>query len=179
MRLTAFSIALALIMVRAPARLAAPSSSLERTERATLTLQAEPQEQALRCSPQRLYRGDTLNIEMPAPHGGYLAVVNPAGKYFFLTSDTPEASRSEREAGAHPVINATDLININSLQLATTEAKAVDWAKHWRAGKGRAEKIFNRIGWYKLLISHMNFERDNPSYDAMCRVRYINRQRVK
>ena len=116
---------------------------------------------------------------MSAPHGGYLAVVNPAGKYFFLTSDTPEASRADTEAGAHPLINTTDFVNMNSLQLATTEAQAVDWAKHWRGGKGRAEKIFNRTGWYKLLISHMNFERDNPSYDSLCKVRYVNRQRVK
>jgi hypothetical protein len=41
----------------------------------------------LRCSPHRIYRGDTLTLEMSERYGGYLTVVNPRGDYQFLNSD--------------------------------------------------------------------------------------------
>jgi hypothetical protein len=40
----------------------------------------------LRCSPRRVRPGGALTLDMSVPHGRDLAVLSPAGRYFFLRS---------------------------------------------------------------------------------------------
>ena len=39
---------------------------------------------SLRCSPQKLWAGDTLTLTMSTPHGRDLAIRNPSGQFFWL-----------------------------------------------------------------------------------------------
>lgn len=133
---------------------------------------ARPQ---LRCSPRSLRRGDTLKLTMSARHGGYLAVVNPAGKYFFLTSGDAETARSERSAGAYPSLTADAFGRMRQLRLDTATTKALDYES--TAGERRAEAVFSEAGWYKVLVSDRSFEREEPSADGQCKVYYSARSR--
>ncbi|HEY0100540.1 MAG TPA: hypothetical protein VGB76_16460 [Pyrinomonadaceae bacterium] len=133
-----------------------------------------PQDQ-LRCTPRRLRRGDTLTLTMPARHGGYLAIVNPRGKYFFLTSDDSGARTFEKNAGVNPSLSATEFGGMQQLQLSTTDTKAIDYEGSQE--KRRAETVFRQTGWYKVLISDTSLERDEPSPQGQCRVYYVNKSR--
>jgi hypothetical protein len=132
----------------------------------------EPQ---LRCSPGRLRRGDTLTLTMSARHGGYLAVVNPRGKYFFLTSGDTETAASEKSAGANPSLTADAFGRMRRLRLNTAATKSLDYEAP--AGERRAEAVFCETGWYKVLISDRSFEREEPSADGQCRIYYSDQSR--
>lgn len=133
-----------------------------------------PQAQ-LRCTPRRLRRGDTLTLAMSARHGGYLAIVNPRGKYFFLTSDDSGARTFEKNLGVNPFISASEFSGMQQLQLSTTDTKAIDY--EGSQGKRRAETVFRQTGWYKVLVSDTSLERDEPSPEGQCRVYYVNKNR--
>ncbi|HKP72123.1 MAG TPA: hypothetical protein VJT82_04240, partial [Pyrinomonadaceae bacterium] len=81
------TLSLLTLLVAAPAS-PSPHARMPATTRARTSAASTPNasQGQLRCTPRRLQRGDTLTLDMPAQHGGYLAVVNPRGKYFFLTS---------------------------------------------------------------------------------------------
>ena len=113
---------------------------------------------------------------MKPRHGGYLAIVNPDGKYFFLTSDDAGARAFEKNAGISPVISAADFGRMRQLRLSTVDTKAVDYESS--GGMRRAETVFRQAGWYKVLIGDTSFEREEPSPEAQCTVYYAgdNRQ---
>lgn len=129
----------------------------------------------LRCTPQRLRRGDTLTLSMQSSHGGYLAIVNPEGKYFFITSNDEGARAFEKNAGVSPFISATDFSRMRQLRLSTTGTKAIDYESPQETR--RAEAVFRQSGWYKVLIGDTSFERDEPSPEALCRVYYAGNNR--
>lgn len=171
--------ALSLLTLLAVAPAAARDASAATARRTPASVQrrtsnaARPQ---LRCSPARLRRGDTLTLSMPARHGGYLAVVDPNGTYFFITSGDAEAVASERNAGANPSLTADEFRRMRQLQLSTAETKAVSYVNP--AGGRRADAVFGEAGWYKVLISNRSFEREEPSADGQCRIYYSDRGRV-
>jgi hypothetical protein len=136
----------------------------------------ETQRGTLRCSPRRLYRGDTLTLEMPERHGGYLAVVNPRGDYLFLTSDQAETKESERKAGVHPLMSTTEFGGMRQLKLSTNDTRALDYNKKGLRGGRRAAAVFQQTGWYKVMLGQTSFEQEDPPFDAMCRVYYVNRR---
>lgn len=133
-----------------------------------------PQDQ-LRCTPRRLRRGDTLTLALPAQHGGYLAIVDPRGNYFFLTSADSGARAFEKNLGVNPFLSATEFSAMQQLQLSTTGTKAVDYEGSRKAR--RAVAVFRQTGWYKVLISDTSLERDEPSPEGQCRVYYVNQSR--
>lgn len=175
-RLKTCALSLLTLFALAPAARDASAASTRRTsvnaQRRTSNA-ARPQ---LRCSPARLRRGDTLTLSMPVRHGGYLAVVDPNGTYFFLTSGDAEALASERNAGANPSLTAEEFRRMRQLRLGTAETKAVSYVNP--AGSRRADAVFGATGWYKVLISRRSFEREEPSADGQCRIYYSDRGRV-
>jgi hypothetical protein len=130
----------------------------------------------LRCSPGKLYRGETLTLAMPERHGGYLAVVNPHGDYMFLTSDQAETEESDRRAGVHPLISMTEFGGMRQLKLSTSDTRALDYNKKGSRGGRRARAMFQQTGWYKVMLGQTSFEQEDPPVDAMCRVYYVNRR---
>lgn len=133
-----------------------------------------PQDQ-LRCTPRRLRRGDTLTLAMPARHGGYLAIIDPHGKYFFLTSADPGARAFEKNLGVNPFLSVTEFSSMQQLQLSTTDTKAIDYESSRKPR--RVKTVFQQTGWYKVLISDTSLERDEPSPQGQCRVYYGNKSR--
>ena len=129
----------------------------------------------IRCTPRRLRRGDTLTLSMQAGHGGYLAIVNPDGKYFFITSNDEGARTFEKNAGVSPFLSVADFSRMRQLRLSTADTKAIDYEGSQETR--RAEAVFRRAGWYKVLISDTSFERDEPSPEAQCSVYYAGNNR--
>lgn len=126
----------------------------------------------MRCTPETLRRGDTLTVELTPPHGGYLAVINPRKKFFFLTAEETGARGPDRRAGAEPLWQVEEFAKMSRLALDTSRAKAVDWSRDWPGGEGKAELIFNESGAYEILVGAESIDQEGAPYDFKCRVRY-------
>ena len=115
---------------------------------------------SLRCSPNRLWLGDTLTLNMSVPHGRDLAILAPGDKFFWLRSWEPNDENATAKWYAFE--------KLGQLKIATAEAK------------GRVstddEPIFTRTGWYRVRISY-NLETDDGTPVNQCRVYYTHRRR--
>lgn len=115
---------------------------------------------SLRCSPRKLWLGDTLTLSMSVPHGRDLAVLSPDERFFWLRSWEP----NDREATAQWY----GFEKIRQLKLVTTEAKG--------NVNNSDELIFTRTGWYSIRISY-NLETDDGTPFNECKVYYVHRRR--
>lgn len=121
----------------------------------------------LKCSPQKLFRGDTLSLEMATPHGGDLAVRAPDGTDFFVVyipnDDGP---------GSGPLMDQKEFVKLGQLRLITDKTKA----RPWVYGREKNELIFTKTGWYQVRLSE-NLQTDDGTPVFTCRVYYQHRQR--
>jgi hypothetical protein len=115
---------------------------------------------SLRCSPTRLWLGDTLTLNMSVPHGRDLAILAPGDKFFWLRSWEPNDEATTAQWYAFE--------KLRQLKIVTTEAK------------GRVstedESIFTKTGWYRIRVSY-NLETDDGTPVNQCRVYYTHRRR--
>jgi len=138
------------------------------TEVETLAQYVKPQPSArdvtrrvsVKCTPRKLWLGDTLTLNMSVPHGRDLAVLSPDDKFFWLRSWEP----NDREATAKWYA----FEKVGQLKLDTREARG-------NAGNGD-EPIFSKTGWYSVRISY-NLETDDGTPFNECKVYYVNRSR--
>ncbi len=121
----------------------------------------------LRCAPQKLFRGDTLTLEMATPHGGMLAVRAPDGTDFFVVYEPHNEGPASR-----PLMDAEKFMKLGQLKLVTDQTKA----KPWVYGRDKNELIFTRTGWYAVRLSE-NLETDDGTPVYQCRVYYQHRSR--
>jgi hypothetical protein len=115
---------------------------------------------SLRCSPTRLWLGDTLTLSMSVPHGRDLAILGPGDKFFWLRSWEPNDEATTASWYAFE--------KLRQLKIVTTEAK------------GRVstddEPIFTKTGWYRIRVSY-NLETDDGTPVNQCKVYYTHRRR--
>lgn len=119
----------------------------------------------LKCSPERLFKGDTLTLDMATPHGGDLAVRAPDGTDFLVVF------RPHNEGpNAQPLMEAEKFIKLGQLKLVTDQTKA----RPWEYGRDKNELIFTRTGWYQVRLSE-NLLSDDGTPLYTCRVHYTNK----
>jgi hypothetical protein len=117
---------------------------------------------SLRCSPRKLWLGDTLTLHMSVPHGRDLAILSPDNKFFWLRSWEP----NKREATAQWYA----FEKVGRLGLVTSEAKG--------NVSNDDELIFTKTGWYSIRISY-NLETDDGTPYNECKVYYVHRRRPR
>ena len=115
---------------------------------------------SLRCSPRKLWLGDTLTLHMSVPHGRDLAILSPDDKFFWLRSWEP----NNREATAQWYA----FEKVRQLKLVTGKAKG--------SVSNGDELIFTKTGWYSIRISY-NLETDDGTPYNECKVYYVDRRR--
>lgn len=120
-----------------------------------------------KCSPARLYQGDTLTLDMSVPHGGDLAIVSPDRTFFFISFWQPDEA-----ALPQSLFDWEGFRSTRRIKLDTTRLKVKPWAR----GSDAVETVFKRTGWYKVLLSE-NLETDDGTPVSECRVHYTNRRR--
>jgi hypothetical protein len=123
-------------------------------------------DERITCSPRRLYRGETLVLNMTVPHGGDLAIVGPKRSFSFIVFEPSENSKQQ------PLINREKFETMAQLKLATDKVREMMWAADERPNR----LIFTRTGWYEVWLS-ANLETDDGTPVAKCRVYYIHRRR--
>ena len=115
---------------------------------------------SLRCSPARLWLGDTLTLNMSVPHGRDLAILGPGNRFFWLRSWEPSDEATTAQWYAFE--------KLRQLKIVTTEAKS-------RVSTDD-EPIFTKTGWYRIRVSY-NLETDDGTPVNQCRVYYTHRRR--
>ena len=121
----------------------------------------------LTCSPPKLFRGDTLSLEMAVPHGGDLAVRAPDGTDFFVVYQAHDEG-----PGAAPLMDPDKFMKVGQLELITDKTKA----RPWVYGRDKNELIFTRSGWYSVRLSE-NLQTDDGTPLYQCRVYYNHKPR--
>ena len=115
---------------------------------------------SLRCTPARLWPGDTLTLTMSVPHGRDLAILGPDNKFFWLRSWEPNDEAT--------TANWYAFEKMKLFKIVTAEAK------------GRVstddEPIFTKTGWYRIRVSY-NLETDDGTPVNQCKVYYTHRRR--
>ena len=98
----------------------------------------------LRCSPDTIRASDTLTLEMPTPHGRYLAVVPPVeNELFFLVY--PRLGDSSR---VHSLLPSQRFRSLPVWRLPGTVR-----AKPWVYGRDTMELLFSMPGTYRFRLS--------------------------
>jgi hypothetical protein len=120
---------------------------------------AEPAS-ALRCRPQVLQPGDTLELTMRTPHGGYLGVIAPGDFWFFLISPQPQPNRAS-------LMPAHTFRNVTRMALPVSSTKAMPWVH----GYNDAMLVFRKPGQYKILVGENLSSHDYPV--SSCTVKFV------
>ena len=121
----------------------------------------------LTCSPSKLFRGDTLSLDMAVPHGGDLAVRAPDGTDFFVVYQAHDEG-----PGAASLMDPDKFMKVGQLELVTDKTKA----RPWVYGRDKNELIFTRSGWYSVRLSE-NLQTDDGTPVYQCRVYYNHKPR--
>lgn len=115
---------------------------------------------ALTCRPLELRPGDTLELIMRTPHGGYLGVVAPGDFWFFLIYPQAQPNRPS-------LMPASKFRNVTRLALPVSSTKAMPWVH----GYNEAMLVFRKAGTYKILVSENLLSHDYPV--SSCTVKFL------
>ncbi len=124
----------------------------------------------LRCSPDRLYRGESVTVDLPAEHEGYDFAILCHGLKQNLISFKP--GPLDRIG---PVMAPGVFAKMRQVKLSPAEARG-SLSPPWRPDRPRAlkppEKIFTESGPYEVVLGPALGEEDGE-FDA-CWVRYFD-----
>lgn len=116
------------------------------------------------CSPEKIYRGETLTASLKTPHGIYSAIRRVKdNKWFFLYGGKEnEPAWNDNSFTKLPEITINTKTAYNSTNVDVGE---------------KPEKIFTKTGKYRLMVSREDFGQDDPPWTGMCEIYYVNKKR--
>jgi hypothetical protein len=127
-----------------------------------LTKPDAPRQYGIQCTPLDLHSESTLQIKLPDAHGGNLAIISPAGVYFFIAFDQPNQS-----SNLTPSIPAAAFEKMRVLEFGVASAQGIPWSK----GSVKAVPIFTVPGTYRLVVSPA-LETEDPELDGWCDLKF-------
>lgn len=116
------------------------------------------------CTPNKIYKGETVTVTLKTPHGIYSAIRRlKDDKWFFLYGDKNN----------NPVWNDKSFTELSEIKIDTSSAYN---STNVDVGE-TSEKIFNKTGAYRIMVSNEDFGQDDPPWTGMCEVFYVNEKR--
>jgi hypothetical protein len=115
------------------------------------------------CSPEKIYRGETLTVTFNQPHGGYAAIRRMNDNRWFFLNDIEKSE---------PVWTVEQLKSLPQIKIQTTAINATNSTEN-----AIAEKIFAKSGRYRIMIGDEDFGQDDPPWTGMCEVEYVDGKR--
>lgn len=121
--------------------------------------------ESLVCTPDTLYRGQTLRLRLPTPHGGDLAIVDPKGTVYF----------AYREGTPHPMLSPpAPSGTFTTRELVRFETERVEM-KPFIYDARPAIRVFRQTGPYEIRLgSHLVATDQAPAH--RCTVYYVHEQ---
>lgn len=126
------------------------------------------------CAPERLYRGESVEIVFTKKHGGKMMIFREPRENFFFIDST--------EQGSSPRLTEGEIENSERLTLNTETTRKTNYAKADASGNYTiVERVFNKTGWYRIVIGReaLDVEFESMPVTGMCRIYYVNRKRPK
>lgn len=118
------------------------------------------------CTPEKLYRGDSISVKFNKSHGGYSAIRRiKDDKWFFLYNYTEDNILS---------YDIDEFKLVSQIEINTETARSF---ATYRQFDRVNERIFNKTGRYRVMVSHEDFGQDDPPWTGMCEVYYVNEKR--
>ena len=115
--------------------------------------------QAIECIPDTLVGGEKLTLVMQRPHGGDLAIVNPQGRYFYLSN-----SRAPQEGGMHTVLESEVFEQLDEYTIDTYQLKAIPFVH----GATEEETVFSEPGKYEVRMGeNLETTGEVPAYTCI------------
>lgn len=153
-------------------------SNLHSTGNSNLTNTSDTQNaeegEIINCTPQKLYRGETVEIIFAQQHGGKMAVYRePRESFFFLNSN---------EDGSSPILTEAEIEKSAKLELNTETTRKINYAKADSSGSyTKIDRVFNKTGWYRIIVGRepLDVEFESIPVTGMCRIYYVNKKRPK
>ncbi len=136
---------------------------------------------SLNCQPKELYRGDTLTVDLPMPHGTFdFAIWGPAPE-----GQDPEEQvvsfKPEAKDKIGPVISPGVFAKMKQIKLVTTEVRGSVFHPWQRpdgpVATGPPKPIFTQSGAYEVLLGG-DLGNDDGDFDG-CWVYYFDYPRPK
>ena len=115
---------------------------------------------ALSCRPPELRPGDTLELTLRTPHGGYLGVIAPRDFWFFLVYPHQQPNQPS-------LMPASKFGNVARLALPVSSTKALPWVH----GYNEAMLVFRKAGTYKIVVGENLLSHDYPV--SSCTVTFL------
>jgi len=133
----------------------------------------------LHCSPKVLYRGDTLTVDLPEPHGGLdFAIVNYQVDPFMI-SFVPNTRGKNRDTIA-PVIPDPEFARMKQIRIPTSSARGSLWNSWGWNGPHTLKQpqlVFTKSGPYEVAVGTPR----GPEFEDfdMCVVKYFDYPKPK
>jgi hypothetical protein len=121
---------------------------------------SKAEEAGLQCAPLKVNSNDVLHIVLPPSRGSDFAVVNPNGDYLFISFYQPDS-----HSPLQPVIPPSVFSGLKEIALGISSAKGVSTTR------AATEKIFDKPGKYKVLVSP-TLETEDPVIDGWCEISF-------
>ncbi len=125
------------------------------------------------CSPQKIYKDETLIISLKKLHGLEFAIYNEKTKdFYFLTANGQ---------WYFPYISPDEFKNYLTLKLNTSEVRNRTDEEVESVGGYKTKPFFSKTGWYQVIIGHHALDVDfiDMPVTGSCRVYYVNKKRPK
>ncbi|MDO8432878.1 MAG: hypothetical protein Q7S58_10775 [Candidatus Binatus sp.] len=133
----------------------------------------------LHCSPKVLYRGDTLTVDLPEPHGGLdFAIMNYQTDTFMISFE-PNAGGKYPDTIA-PVIPDPEFAGMKQIKLPTSSARGSlsdSWGWNGPHALKPPQLIFTKSGSYEVVMGTPRGP-EFADFDA-CWVTYFDRPKPK
>lgn len=114
-----------------------------------------------------LYKGESFDLHFDLPHAGYLGVVDPDGKFFYLTFPAENAVGKLK-----PLVNSEQFVTLRSLRINTQQLKADPYIY----GILENQPVFQKSGTYRFVLGE-DLHTDDESSLVIVRIQYVHHKR--
>lgn len=122
------------------------------------------------CSPQKIFKGETLTISFKDPHGQNFAIYNEKTRdFYFLTAN---------DRYYFPYVHPDKFRKYLSLEFDTAKVRSMS-EEIDSEGYNKSKPYFTKTGWYRVIIAHQALDVDfiDMPITGSCRVYYVNEER--
>ncbi len=131
---------------------------------------SEEGNEIINCSPEKIYRSETLKISFKKSHGHNFAIYNEKTRdFYFLTAN---------DRYYFPFISPDDFEKLTDIEFDTQKVRGASEELD-SEGYNKSKPYFTKTGWYRVIIGHQALDVDfeDMPVTGSCRIYFVNKKR--
>jgi hypothetical protein len=116
----------------------------------------------MRASSSVVYKGESIHLQFTTPHAGYLGIIDPDGKFFYVVFPASCATGK-----LQPLVDSESFCGLSSLSLPTGTLKADPYTY----GVYENQPVFTKSGTYRIILGD-NLSVDREDGLSIVKIRY-------